>query len=85
MLKMVCNLCAKRDMCEVFRYVKKRPNDNVASCVHFIREPNEVVQEIRADIEKERQACIEAHDRYGAVAIGEVLKIFDKHMEGESE
>ena len=83
-MTMVCDLCAKRDVCEYFRFIKKRPKDNIASCFHFSREPNEVVQEIRADVEKERQACIEAHDRYGAVAIGEVLKIFDKHMEGES-
>ena len=43
------------------------------------------IEQIRAEIEKERQACIDAHDQYGAVAIGEVLKIFDKYKGGQNE
>ena len=43
------------------------------------------IEQIRAEIEKERQACIDAHDQYGAVAIGEVLKIFDKYKGGQDE
>ena len=81
---MICDKCAKRDMCEYFRFVKKRPNDTIGSCGHFLREQDAVLREIRADIEQERKACKDLHDWYGAKAIGEILKIFDKHMEGES-
>lgn len=40
----------------------------------------DIIENIRHDIEQERQSCKDLHDWYGIKVIDAILKIFDKHL-----
>ena len=87
--KKLCDSCLKQAGCEIYKYVSSRPNDDVETCIHFIKNKwrttdefinVDIVKKIRAEIAAYKDDKIIHAERNEMIDI--MLEIIDRNTKG---